>query len=423
MLSDETLINIIKAKRSTSLGPNDKQLTKERAEALDRYHGRPDGHEQEGQSQVVTRDLSEQVGWVMPTILRTFLQSGSLAEFDPVGEEDEDAAAQETDYINHVIMKDNDGYMILHDTAWDALVLKNCYAKHYWKEDTKTRERQYKNVSIDELTIIMLNMQQQYDKVEVVSADDEGNETYSVKLKLTKTTKRCEISAVPTEELRVSSTCRGPLRTADFVEHFPRKTRSDLVEMGISKEWLDQIPAKGGVHGTEQQSRNTVSDEDENGVMSLDKSMEEVDYNETYLLVDYDEDGIAELRKVISVDNKIPPGDEWNEQVDAIPFTGGVVKRIPHRHVGESLDDDLKDLQVINTALLRQMLTNIWLTNHSQYVVNRRADPVSFMDNLPGGLKIIDDKNPVQDAVMPLQVPPILSQILPSTPSASPSTP
>lgn len=418
MLSNETLVNIIKTKRANAMGPDAKELSQERAKALDIYHGRPDGHEQEGQSKVVTRDAAETVGWVLPTILRTFMQSGSLAEFMPVGDEDEDAAEQETDYTNHVIMKDNDGFMLLHDTAWDALVLKNCYAKHWWNVEEKTREKTYEDVSLDELTLIMMRLSEQYQEVSISKAEsDEKTGLITVTLKLKSVKKRCKIMPTPPEELRVSNTCRGSLQDADFVEHFPYKTRSDLIAMGMDKEWVKNLPAKGGTQNTEQQSRNTVSDEGTsntlNGV-SIDMSMDEMDYCETYLLVDADEDGVAELRKIITVDNQIPDGDEWNEQVDAIPFTGGVTKRIPHRHTGESLIDDLKDLQKINTSLLRQALTNIWLNNHMQWLVNDRVDEPTFYTSGPGDLKRIKGNGPVGDAAMPVPVQPLLNQILPA---------
>jgi hypothetical protein len=415
MLKNETLINIIKTRRKSALGPDAKEISRDRAAALDRYHGRPDGHEQEGHSQVVTRDLAETVGWVLPTIIRTFLQSGSLAEFVPVGEEDEDAAEQETDYVNHVVMKDNDGFIIIHDTAWDALVLKNCYAKHWWDETSKTEDKEYSDITEDELVIILHNLSQQYDEVNITSAEQDEDGLINAKCTVTTITQRCHISPTPPEELRISNTCRGSLQDADFVEHFPYTTRSDLIEMGMSKDFVNKIGTEAGTQTSEEQNRNTVSDEnDQVGGLSLDRSMEEVTYCETYLKVDRNEDGIAELVKVISVNDQIPEGDEWVETVESIPFTGGVTKRIPHRHAGESLDDDLKDLQLINTALLRQMLTNIYLTNNQEWLVNERVDEASFLVSMPGGIKRVHGTEPIGDSAKPVETIPILNQILPA---------
>jgi hypothetical protein len=49
--------------------------------------------------------------------------------FEPVGPEDEAAAQQETDYVNHVFMQQNPGFMILYSLIKDALLSKVGIAK------------------------------------------------------------------------------------------------------------------------------------------------------------------------------------------------------------------------------------------------------------------------------------------------------
>ena len=106
-MNDDTLLTIIKQYRKDALGPEDGVLTEERAEAMDRYHGRPYGNEEPNKSSIVTKDLSETVDWIMPSVMRVFLQSGALVEFSPVGGDDEDDARQETAGVNHVMLKKN----------------------------------------------------------------------------------------------------------------------------------------------------------------------------------------------------------------------------------------------------------------------------------------------------------------------------
>ena len=65
-MNDDTLLTIIKQYRKDALGPDDGALTTERAEAMDRYHGRPYGTEEPNKSSIVTKDLSETVDWIMP---------------------------------------------------------------------------------------------------------------------------------------------------------------------------------------------------------------------------------------------------------------------------------------------------------------------------------------------------------------------
>ena len=51
---------------------------------------------------------------LLPQLMDIFAGSDEVVVFEPVGPEDEDAAAQETDYGNHVFMQQNAGFMVLH---------------------------------------------------------------------------------------------------------------------------------------------------------------------------------------------------------------------------------------------------------------------------------------------------------------------
>lgn len=421
-LTERELVSIINSHRDDSLGADDGDLSNERSEALDHYHGRLYGDEQEGRSQVVSKDLSEAVDWAMPAIMRVFTQSGNLGEFEPVGPEDEDAAQQEGDYINQVIMKDNDGFMILHDAIKDTLLLKNGYLKFWWDVSEKIKEEEYTGLTIEQLIQLEEDYRCKDAEVEILGQEERqeyiGDQTmtvYDIKVKITYKNKRAMIQAVPCEEVRVSRRCRGTLQQSPFTEHVTRKTRSELIEMGMDKEFVKSLPAfNERDNDQEVNARDSVDDESESlGTSTSDRSMDEIEYCEAYILVDWDDDGIAELRKVVTVSDKIPPGDEWNERIECVPMVGFVAKRVPHRHVGESLDDDLADLQKIKTVLLRQLLDNIYLTNNNQWIVNKRVNLKDFMVSLPGGVKRVNDDMPVNGSVEPVMTAPVVGQILP----------
>lgn len=416
-ISNEELVAIIDTHRRNSLGDTNTELSNERAAAMDHYHGRPYGDEQEGRSAIVSKDLSETVDWIMPPIMSALTQQSGVCEFSPVNEGDEDAAAQESDYVNHVIMKDNDGWLIIHDWVKDALLLKNGYVKHFWDESEKVTEEEYEGLSQIELTKMLGDLIDAGNEVEIMEAgeaDDDGD--FDVKLKITRKRGRVCIEAIPTEELRISKRTRYGVQSAPFVEHFTLKTRSELIEMGMSPDFINGLPASSTGYSSDQQNnaRSSVVDESDRSDKSVDKSMDELDYAEAYIKVDCNGDGVAELRKVVTVANKIPPGDEWNEVVDTIPITSLTTKRVPHRHIGESLDDDLSDLQRIKTVLTRQLLDNVYLTNNAEYIVNNRVHLPDFMESLPGGVKRVNDDLSVTGAVEAIQVQPIIGQLLPA---------
>src|SRR5574343_1962259 len=166
MLTNEELLTIIAAHRDDSLGVEDGQLSNERAEALDRYHGRPYGNEVEGRSAIVSKDLSEAVDWAMPAIMRIFTQGQTVCECDPVSPEDEQQAEIETDYVNQVLFKDNPGWIVLHDAIKDTLLLKNGYVKHYWDETEKIEEPAYKGLTLPEVQKLLGDLAQDGCQVE-----------------------------------------------------------------------------------------------------------------------------------------------------------------------------------------------------------------------------------------------------------------
>lgn len=426
-MSPEDLEAIIRAHRRDSLGVEDGDLSSDRARALDHYHGRPYGNEQEGRSQVVSKDLSETVDWAMPAIMRVFVASGSLGEFDAIGPEDEPAAAQESDYTNQVIMKDNPGVLILHDAIKDTLLLRNGYVKHSWEKKTKISESEYTGLTMDEITKMVTELEAGGAEVEITGSEIrttmiEGPagamplELIDIKMKVTRTQGKVCIEAVPAEEVRVSKRCRGSLQDSPFTEHVTRKTRSDLIEMGMPQDFVNDLPAYNETVNTQESiARDSTSDEStsQHGSAIVDRSMDEIEYCEAYIKVDWDGDGIAELRKVVTVAEKLPPGDDWNEPLDAVPMTGFIAKRMPHRHIGESLDDEIADLQEIKTVLMRQLLDNIYLTNNNQWLVNERVNLGDFMTSLPGGVKRVEGTEPVNGSVEAINAAPIVGQILP----------
>lgn len=424
MLTNDELLAIIEAHRADSLGAEDGELSNERATALDRYHGRLYGNEMEGRSAVVSKDLSEAVDWVMPAIMRIFTQSGSIAEFGPVSQEDEAQAEIETDYVNQVIMKDNDGWIVLHDAIKDTLLLKNGYVKHFWDVTEKVEEPYYKGLSIEEVQKLMADLKQDGCEVEVKEHDSheiQGPQgpiaVFDLKLKIKRTKGKVTLLATPAEEVRISRKCRGSLQESPFVEHVTRKTRSDLIEMGMDREFVDQLPTYESAHryGSQSLSRDSVSDESsyKGGSSVNDRSMDEIEYCESYVRVDWDGDGVAELRKIVTVGHQIPEGEEWNEPVPAVGMTGFVAKRMPHRHVGESLYDELGDLQEIKTTLQRQLLDNIYLVNNSEVAVNELCNLADFMVRQPGGIKRISGMDPVGGAYQQFVTPNISGDILP----------
>lgn len=101
------------------------RLAEERADAMDYYLGdmRKDMPAQDGRSRAVSTDVADAIEGLMPQLMDIFAGSDEVVRFEPVGPEDVVAAQQETDYVNHVFMQQNPGFMVLYSFIKDALLL------------------------------------------------------------------------------------------------------------------------------------------------------------------------------------------------------------------------------------------------------------------------------------------------------------
>lgn len=420
-LTTDDLLSIIEAHERDAIGSEQGDLSNQRAESLKRYFGEPYGDEVDGRSAVVSKDLAEAVDWIMPSLMRVFLASDDFVRFDPVGPEDEQAAQQESDYVRHLMLKKNPGFCWLHDWFKDALLLKNGYVKRYFEKYDTVKHETYANLTADELLLTMQDLESSGDEIKVVgqrveeTKDDMGNvvPVYEIKVRRTNKKGKICIEGIPPEEIRISRRARGDIQKAPFVQHVTTKKRSELIEMGLPKVFVDELPAWIDTREAEEISRDSVSDENNTEVSSVDRSTDDIEYRESWLRVDWDNDGIAELRQVVRVGNKIPDGEDWNQEVDEIPISYLTPNRLPHRHVGMGLNDELQDIAQIKTVLWRQMLDNSYLLNNVEWLVNERVNIADFMTSRPGGVKRVKGMDPILDAAKPLDKTPIIQHVLP----------
>jgi hypothetical protein len=122
------------------------RLMEDRADAMDYYLGdmRKDMPAQDGRSRAVSTDVADTIEGMMPSLMDIFAGSDEVVRFEPVGPEDEAAAQQETDYVNHVFMQQNPGFMVLYAFIKDALLSKVGIVKVWWEErEEESRETYY----------------------------------------------------------------------------------------------------------------------------------------------------------------------------------------------------------------------------------------------------------------------------------------
>lgn len=366
VMSDEEVRATLSAMISDAVSYIDSEIGTARAKATDRYNGVLYGDEEDGRSQVVSRDVRDTVQAILPSLMRMFFGPEHVAEFMPRGPEDVALAAQATDYIDYIIKCDNPGFMTLFSVFKDALVRKAGIAK--WWYDTSVEVKQDRFTGLDEDAITMLLDELQ--GVENAELEITGHEPDTGKTDVTVTrkeeTKKFRVEAVPPEEFLINRQAKS-IEAAALVAHRSPRTVSDLVAMGYDYDLVLSHSGPGSLLDTNQETlaRNPQS------LMAYgvegDESLRPVDYYECFARIDQDGDGIAELRKICVI------GEAHdilaNDIVSDTPFSDFCPDPEPHTFFGLSITDVVADIQRIKTCILRNMLDSLAMSIHPRTAV------------------------------------------------------
>lgn len=419
-------------------------LAEDREEATDHYLGRPYGDEVEGRSQVVMRDVADTIEWIKPSLLKIFCAGDEVVRFDAVGPNDEQAAQQETDYCNHVVMQKNNGFLIFHDWFHDALLHKNGYVCVRPVKKTKNSREVYRGLSEDEFTALM-----QSDGIELVEHSEQQSLVPTTRdemqaqapqppmqqgpmaqavgqampppapmtyhdavVRKVKEYTCLEIINVPPERVLVHSSWAGlSFEGCPFVEVIDHKTISQLREEGYEVE--DDVNDSSGYDDDEWQEQarrqpndgfQTDRDDDAPG------PNRSVRVRYVWIRHDSDGDGIAELHSMVVVGKTILE----DEEDDVVPVACITPARLPHEHVGQSVDDMVSDLQRIRTILVRGFLDGMYLSMHGRNAIDvTRVNLDDMLVTRPGGIVRVqgDPSSAVMPMLQPMNGAPVLQAV------------
>lgn len=414
MKMDEGQIKgILENEIDNAIGYIETETTELRRKALDYYLRNPYGNEVEGRSQIVTGEVAEAIDGALPQLIRVFTTTEDIVYFEPTRPEDEESAKQATDYCNWVFYRENDGLLILHNWFKDALMQKVGVVKAYWEAKEDVNKEKYKNLTEDELAMLLSDP-----GIEVVEQEvefmDGGMDMmgmpiqiplYNVKVKKSKKYGCVKIENVPPEEFLISKSART-IQDSPFVAHRRLMTRSELIAMGFKKSVVEELPSYDDLQFTPERVARFSQGEQPDENISLDPAMQVIEVYECYIYIDVNGDGIAELRKILYAGSEILD----DEECDLIPFHSLCPIPIPHKFFGQSLADRTMDIQLIKSTVTRQMLDNLYLTNNARLgVVDGQVNLDDALNATPGG--IVRMKSP--GAVVPIEVPSVTAQAFP----------
>lgn len=419
-LSDERLVSIVDAEFTSAMGVEGGEISRERAKAWNYYLSKEFGNEIEGQSQVVTSDVSDVVDGLMPSLLRIFTTSENLVNFDAVGPEDEDKASQESDYVNYVFFKQNPAFRLMYTWFFDALVQKNGIVKAWWDESEIITQESYTGLSEIELFELMAD-----DELEPLERDERREETldpltnqlvettvHDISFRRVSKSGRVRVENVPPEEYRISADARSidPM-DARMVGQEREITRSELLDMGFDKSVVEDLPAsnKSKYDSEEAIARRDKTDETQGG--PHEASQEMVLVREAYIRIDADGDGRSELRQIFTGGGTLLS----NEVVDRQPFHIISPQPLPHKHFGRASGEKVMDVQLVNSTLLRQILDNLYHTNNPGHAVWEQGIGENTLDDLMTTRvgRIARFNRPVQESWQSMTVPFTAGQAFP----------
>jgi hypothetical protein len=380
-MDDSQLVSFLQSHEASAIGYFDSEIASEQAQAIDYYYGRMDDlPAPDGSSSVTDRTVAVMVDNGLAAVLKPFVSADEVVAFEPRGPEDVAQAEQATEYVNYVINCDNAGFILFHNWFKDALLTKIGVVKCWW-EDSSRQEPQQQIVDA-------VGLEQARDAETYQGETDNGDGTFTVEHVVTIPDGRVKIENVPPEEFLITPYARS--LDCAYVAHRPTNfTRSDLLEMGVDAGIVESLPAYAPGNAEESRRRARYSDEDyggnqDTGITGADRAQDVIGVLDEYVRCDYDGDGIAELRRVVRVDDIVI----LNEPVEDCPFALLCPVPMPHKVYGLSVADQAIEGQRIATAITRQTMDNLYKTNNPRPVVNELGMTLDTLedlgDNAPG---------------------------------------
>lgn len=362
-------------RRDACVQLNEKQA-KDRKEALRFYRGdnlAEYGDSSDGLSTVVSRDTMEAIESMMPSLVKSFVAGDDVVRFDPTGPEDEEGAAQATDYVNYVFTTHNNAFRVVHDAMKDGLLYRLGIAKTVM-EEVEGEPETYKALTSEELTALQAMGR------EIVGDIERDGETFTATVK-GEIKKRYRVYVIAPDEFLYEERLPS-LDRATFLGHRKQVTLGDLIEMGIDAKIAEGL-SSGKPSDEEQDDRFQGETEQD---FKPDDLARPIWVDECYIRCDYEGKGALAWRKVLlgGAGSKIL----LNEEADDHPYSAWTPIPTPHKLAGLSIHDLTKDIQTNKTAVQRELNNAMYLANRPmrEAVLSRMENADDLLNPVVGGV-------------------------------------
>lgn len=390
-LDEDVLLGILRNERIACIGLDDNdELNRSREMALEYYRGHvpdidaqrygDDGTIEDQRSKAVSTDLADAVETVLPDLMEVFTGGEDGLSFVPVGEEDVEAAEQETDALRRCFFQHNNGFYVLYEGFKEALLMKTGIFHWYWTNNAEYEEFE------GEANAIELQEYAQ-NGLEITSAEpvDEAQGVFAFQGRRLVKPARAQVSTVASNDFGVA---KGTihLRDATYAAMRSKEQRmQDLISEGFDAEkvrmlTVEELDEDEGIEIARDVAYES-DDEIEPGVGDL----RAVEVMVHYLRADFEGTGTPQIWRITTGNNEhILLGMEKRSRME---FASVCPFPMPHRFYGQSVADKLIQIQQIKTALTRLMLDSGYYSIHQRPVIATEDMCDETLDDL-------DDNNP-----------------------------
>lgn len=359
--------------------------------AWDYYYGKLPEPITQGSSTWVDRSVWESVNGTLQELISVFTSGEDAVRFSPMNFSDANAARASTKMVNQILLRDNQGYNVLHDAFKECLVTRNSFVKRYWGKDKQNITEYFEDMTKQELDIYLSQLDGEiveFTCEEFFEEDEEGNETpsgkFSGEVLYERIKEGVKVEFVPFEQVLIEPTATS-LKDSNYMAHRVRKTKNELLEMGFDSEAVMGFnPSSSDIEaGVVANARiNNLSPLNVSDVlMTGDDRSDKIWLHENYIKTSVM--GHMEILQVFTLHNQIIEVNRVNE----FPFDTFTPFPIPGSIWGESVFDITKDIQDLTTSLVRGVIDNIQNANFRRYQAVKGAyDRQSLLNNRPGGV-------------------------------------
>ena len=345
-------------------------------------------------STVVSTDVQDTIMAIMPELMRIFAGSEHAVDFLARSEEGDDGAKQATDYIRYKFWEDNQGFLILYEAIMDCLQNKIGIIT-WWTEDrVDVKTQTYQNISMDQIGLIL----SESEGAEIVQQDRPDPQTGlvgNVAIKFQKSMPDLVVTAVPPDEFRVGRST-NKLKHANLIGREQYLRAGDLIALGYDPEVVYMFAGDSRPYNLDRELRNPFESFGEEPLNDL------VRYGDYFIRIDRDGDGIPELRRICTLGQN-------HFIIDDTPVSDAnysVFSPSPRQHtlIGNAIADLGKDIQRINTNLIRGALDSLAQSINPRTAINETLTNVEDAMNEDLGAIIRTRGNP-SEAVYPIIIP------------------